>query len=79
MIHRIPFYEPRVVSYHNDHGVVTAEVVMLHGYYAVELFTGPEESSSATVSTGSVPAGTEFYTMRRDAHAVAKCHTERYS
>jgi hypothetical protein len=63
---RSPFYEPRVVSYHNDHGALAAEVVMLHGYYAVKLFTGEESK-------------TEFYTMRRDAHAVAKCHTERYS
>ena len=62
-----PFYEPRVVSYENDHGTIVAKVVMLHGYYAAELFTGPEEST------------TEFYTIRRDAHAVAKCHTERYS
>jgi len=62
-----PFYEPCVVSYQNDHGAVTAEVVKLHGYYAVELYTGPEESA------------TEYYTIRRDAHAVAKCHTERYS
>jgi hypothetical protein len=67
MIYRIPSYEPTVVSYQNDHGAITAEVVMLHGYYAVELFTGPEKST------------TEFHTMRRDAHAVAKCHTERYA
>ncbi len=64
---RSPFYEPSVVSYHNDHGALAAEVVMLHGSYAVELYTGPEEST------------TEFYPIRRDAHAVAKCHTERYS
>ncbi len=62
-----PFYEPRVVSYHNDHGALVAKVEMLGGGYAVELFTGPEEST------------TEFHMLRRDAHAVAKCHTERYS
>ena len=62
-----PFYEPRITSYQNDHGALVAEVEMLNYGYAVELFTGPEEST------------TEFYMIRRDAHAVAKCHTERYS